>query len=259
MRCDRTCLPGQSLPQRQGSDLRPHLILEHVCIKKFVSSVTSSIVSKWVNVRVRVTHSRNVFLGLLISHPLEEFLLSFVDLLVCVYAPAMNVERTGDEVMIPRVRLRLKLSQKRTTSSAMSWFQSSLRPLRTTVRIRAGSVTSSVRSVRRKHSGTSRGTRKIRSCTFCSKPIIPTWNYRMRRARRTNILKSRTPNGESAHSAVQSSMGNRERVQADQALPSPGNLDEVRVSLLQLPVRLHHVQRLAVSGPPGEDRIVGRV
>lgn len=59
--------------------------------------MTSSIVSKWVNVRVRVTHSRNVFLGLLISHPLEEFLLSFVDLLVCVYAPAMNVERTGDE------------------------------------------------------------------------------------------------------------------------------------------------------------------
>ena len=97
MRCDRTCLPGQSLPQRQGSGLRPHLILEYVCIKKFVSSVTSSIVSKWVNVRVRVTHSRNVFLGLLISHPLEEFLLSFVDLLVCVYAPAMNVERTGDE------------------------------------------------------------------------------------------------------------------------------------------------------------------
>ena len=54
-------------------------------------------------------------------------------------------------------------------------------------------------------------------------------------------------------------MGDRERVQADQALPSPGNLDEVRVSLLQLPVRLHHVQRLAVSGPPSEDRIVGRV
>lgn len=54
-------------------------------------------------------------------------------------------------------------------------------------------------------------------------------------------------------------MGHRERVQADQALPRLDSLNEVQVSVLQLPVRMHDVQRLAVSRSAREVGAAGRV